>query len=119
MPSEPEPPISQDDAVSCTIRVAGALEPRWSDRLGGLLVDTRTIDGYATTELSGDLIDQAAVMGVLNSLYMLGLPLLTVDCATARRRRRGAEYGGWGGSVPDARRVLRPRRGHRRSGCDC
>ena len=29
--------------------------------------------------LTGELVDQAALFGVLNNLYMLGLPLLSVE----------------------------------------
>jgi hypothetical protein len=33
----------------------------------------------AVTELSGQLADQAALVGVLTSLYDLGMPLLSVE----------------------------------------
>jgi hypothetical protein len=35
--------------------------------------------GSTITELSGRLVDQAALTGVLNTLYDLGLPLLLVE----------------------------------------
>ena len=79
-----------DDAVRCTIRVAGALEPRWSHRMGGLRVAADAAGGDATTELSGELTDQAALLGVLNSLYGLGLPLLSVACVTVHRGMNAA-----------------------------
>jgi hypothetical protein len=90
----PEPPqdgpsLTLDDAVRCTIRVAGDLEPRWSDRLRGLRIATEVVSGRATTKLSGELPDQAALMGVLLSLYNLGLALLSVSCAAAPRRPGG------------------------------
>jgi hypothetical protein len=82
-----------DDAVRCTIRVAGTLEPRWSHRMGGLRVAPGAAGGGATTELTGELLDQAALLGVLNSLYGLGLPLLSVACAAAPRHERRAAGG--------------------------
>ena len=97
-----------DDAVRCTIRVRGTLEPRWSERLGGLRVATEVVGGRATTELTGVLLDQAALQGVLTHLYDLGLPLLSVDCAPAgagrtraggRRRPAGSAWRGEGGST--------------------
>src|SRR4051794_33086773 len=75
---EDGPSLTLDDALRCRIRVAGVLEPRWSDRLQGLRIATEAVGGRQTTELSGELIDQAALMGVLMGLYNLGLPLLSV-----------------------------------------
>jgi hypothetical protein len=75
--------LTMDEALRCTIRVEGALEPRWADRLGGLRIAVRTAGGRATSELSGRLADQAALMGVLWHLYELGLPLLFVACRAA------------------------------------
>jgi hypothetical protein len=34
--------------------------------------------GASTTTLTGKMSDQAALMGLLNSLYNIGLPLLSV-----------------------------------------
>jgi hypothetical protein len=90
---EDGPSLTLDDALRCRIRVAGVLEPRWSDRLQGLRIATEAAGGRETTELSGELIDQAALMGVLMGLYNLGLPLLSVDCAPAARRRRTTSRG--------------------------
>jgi hypothetical protein len=71
-----------DTPLDCTIRAAGALDPAWADRLGGLRVRPA---GRASpvTELSGRLLDQAALYGVLLTLYDLGLPLLAVRCRVA------------------------------------
>jgi len=71
-----------DAPLECTIRAAGTLDPRWSERLGGLRVRAAG-RGYPVTELSGRLLDQAALFGVLMTLYDLGLPLLSVDCHVA------------------------------------
>ena len=35
--------------------------------------------GPIVTTLTGELVDQAALMGVLNSLYDMGYPLLKVE----------------------------------------
>jgi hypothetical protein len=39
---------------------------------------------HAVTVLFGPLVDQAALLGVLNALYELGLPLLSVDYLAPR-----------------------------------
>ena len=74
--------LTLDAPLACTIRVVGTLDPRWSERLGGLRVHA-TGRSYPVTELSGPLLDQAALFGVLTTLYDLGLPLLSVDCRAA------------------------------------
>jgi hypothetical protein len=80
---------SMDGPLRCTIRSGGTLDPSWSDRLGGLGVCPSTAEGRPVTRLSGQLPDQAALLGVLCSLYNLGLPLISVACRAARGPRRG------------------------------
>ena len=75
--------LTLDAPLECTIRAVGTLDPRWSERLGGLRLQA-TGRGYPVTELSGRLLDQAALFGVLTTLYDLGLPLLSVDCRAAQ-----------------------------------
>ena len=83
------PHLRIDTPLDCTIRAAGTLDPAWADRLGGLRVRA-TGRGFPETELSGRLLDQAALFGVLVTLYDLGLPLLSVACRVAP----GPEAGG-------------------------
>ena len=63
------------------IQIQGILNPEWSNRLGGLAIETRHFDDdrLPVTTLSGRLIDQAALFGVLSALYDLRLPLLSVE----------------------------------------
>ena len=58
------------------IRVKGHLDCRWSYCLGGLAVHLQE-DG--TTLLAGQVIDQAALYGVIIRIRDLGLPLLSVN----------------------------------------
>lgn len=64
------------------INVRGRVEPAWSDYFSGLEIKTTEADGASITKLSGDLIDQAALLGVLNGLYGLGYALLSVAVST-------------------------------------
>jgi hypothetical protein len=57
------------------IRIQGHLADRWVARLGGMTL-THVSDG--TTLLSGEVIDQAALHGLLNQVRDLGLQLLSV-----------------------------------------
>ena len=63
------------------IKVQGTLDEKWSKRLGGMSV---TIDHMEkqkpVTTLEGCLRDQAALAGVLSTLYELHLPVLSVEC---------------------------------------
>ena len=62
------------------IRIQGQIESSWADRLGGMAITCDTcIDKPPVATLVGYLIDQAALSGVLNSLYDLQLPLLSVE----------------------------------------
>ena len=62
------------------IRVLGALEESWSEKLGGLRITTGSMkDQTAFTDLVGRMRDQAELAGVLNSLYELHLTLLSVE----------------------------------------
>lgn len=62
------------------IQAQGSLDKRWSGRLGGLEITVFSPeDNYAVTQLCGEVMDQAALMGVLNSLYDLHMPLISVE----------------------------------------
>jgi len=57
------------------IRVKGQLERRWECWFDGLQLSIE----HETTILEGELIDQAALYGVLLKIRDLGLPLLSVQ----------------------------------------
>ena len=61
---------------SFEIHVKGHLDSKWSDWLEGLEVEL--LDN-GEMMLSGTLVDQAALMGVLNKLNGLNLTLLSVS----------------------------------------
>ena len=62
------------------IQVQGVLNEDWADRMGGLEIRVQQkTDESAVTTLNGRLIDQAALMGVLNALYNMHYPLLLVE----------------------------------------
>lgn len=58
------------------LRVQGHLDDRWSDWLGRLAV-RRQDDG--TTVLTGPIVDQAELHGLITRIRDLGLPLLSVQ----------------------------------------
>ena len=62
------------------IDVAGVLDSKWSDRLGGLSIENGTGDdpNKTLTVLEGPIRDQAELYGILNTLNDLRYPLLSV-----------------------------------------
>ena len=65
-----------------------------TDLLGGLTISPSTVEADCqVTTLSGELGDQAALAGVLNTIYELHLPLLLV------KRLDDFTYGGVIGNI--------------------
>ena len=61
------------------IQVQGQLDESWSSRLGGMTIGSATSpERGPVTLLEGTLLDQASLAGVLNTLYLLGLPVISV-----------------------------------------
>lgn len=78
-------PIPFDRPASYQIRVQGRIDPTMSDLLGGMMISQTTVEaGPPVTTMEGELRDQAALAGVLNSLYELHLPVLSVTCLEIR-----------------------------------
>ena len=74
--------FKMDTSADYTIRVAGILDQRWSDYLSGMTISTEVsgVEGHAAiSTLKGRLVDQAALLGVLNALYDYQYPLLTLE----------------------------------------
>lgn len=60
--------------------VHGQLDLKWVDRLAGMnLSEKRTANGEIYSILVGRLADQAALSSVLNILYELHFPVVSVD----------------------------------------
>jgi hypothetical protein len=73
--------LSVEMPAAYRIRVLGCLKASWFDRLEGMLIGvTPPTQSPSVTTLSGTLADQAALVGVLNSLHGLRLVILSVEC---------------------------------------
>ena len=70
--------LKSDRPAFYHIEVQGELRSTWSDYLGGLNISVNYEQGTPCTIMEGELQDQAALIGVIDSLYNLGLPLLMV-----------------------------------------
>ena len=73
--------LQRDTPASYRIRLQGILDESWSDYLEGLTIaSAHTAARAPVTILTGRLVDQAALIGVLNNVYDLGFSLLSVEC---------------------------------------
>ena len=62
------------------IKVPGRLEEHWSEWLEGMTVKVESRDrGPTITTLTGEVPDQAALQGLINRLYTMGLSLISVN----------------------------------------
>jgi hypothetical protein len=62
------------------IKVEGLLEENWSDRFAGMRIhSSKRADQSVVTSLTGRLMDQSELTGVLNGLAQLHLPILSVE----------------------------------------
>ena len=68
-------PGSHHGAGRYEIRIKGHLHARWADWFDGLRL-TNESDG--TTIISGPVLDQAALHGLLQKVRDIGLPLISV-----------------------------------------
>jgi hypothetical protein len=74
MPNNANPiPDSREKVYQ--IRIRGHLGPRWNDWFEGMTVEP---EANGDTLLTGPVVDQAALYGVLRSVRDVGLPLLSV-----------------------------------------
>lgn len=71
----PKPDPSQP--VVYQIRLKGHLGSQWTDWFEGLTI---TLEDNGDTLLTGLVIDQAALHGLLKKVRDLGMPLVSVNC---------------------------------------
>lgn len=86
MNQSPTSHLTFDSVASYRIQVRGRIAPNRADWFQGMSVRPLATlgDEPESTQLEGELHDQAALAGVLNTLYDLHLPVLSVECLRAR-----------------------------------
>ncbi len=62
------------------IRIKGHLDTQWTDWFEGLTI---TLEDNGDTLLTGPVVDQAALHGLLKKVRDLGIPLLSVNQVTS------------------------------------
>jgi hypothetical protein len=76
MPNELEPEPTPSQTVIYQIRIKGHLSREWADWFEGLTI---TLEEDGDTLLTGPVVDQAALHGLLKKVRDLGLPLVSVS----------------------------------------
>jgi hypothetical protein len=79
------PCASMFEPATYRISIIGTLDKKWTDYCGGMKIERDIVlNQYPVTILTGVMVDQAALNGVINTLYDLGCPLLSVECVEAQ-----------------------------------
>jgi hypothetical protein len=69
-----------EDSAIYHIRVQGCLEEVWSDRLANMTITMDLRDPQAPASLlQGRIRDQAELVGVVNGLYQMRVPILSIE----------------------------------------
>lgn len=76
MSHRPDPTTDPSQPVVYQIRLKGHLDAQWADWFGGLTI---TLEEDGETLLTGPLVDQAALHGLLKKVRDLGMPLVSVN----------------------------------------
>jgi hypothetical protein len=76
MSNKPTPQTNPDEPTIYQIRLKGHLGSQWADWFGGLAI---TLEDNGETLLTGPVVDQAALHGLLKKVRDLGMTLLSVN----------------------------------------
>ena len=76
MSTTPAPTDDHHESGRYEIRITGHLDKRWADRFEGLTI---TLEDNGDTLLTGQVVDQAALHGLLRKVRDLGMPLVAVN----------------------------------------
>jgi len=76
MPNKPYPTSDSNQPLVYQIRIKGHLCREWTDWFDGLTI---TLEEDGDTLLTGSVIDQAALHGLLKKVRDLGMPLVSVS----------------------------------------
>ena len=77
------PAHDADQPMAYRIRIKGHLSPQWADWFDGLTI---TLEEDGNTLLTGTVIDQAALHGLLKKVRDLATPLLSVNYVEPNKR---------------------------------
>jgi len=78
MSNKRNPKTDQGQSTVYQIRIRGHLSDQWTGWFEGLTI---TLEEDGDTLLTGPVVDQPALFGLLKKVRDLGLPLVSINCA--------------------------------------
>ena len=86
--------INMFDAAVYSIRINGKLSESWSEYFGAQSMSVEVDEaGLSSTTLISEPVDQAALVGMINYLNGLGLPVVSVESVQTPVRSELAVHG--------------------------
>ncbi len=76
MPNKPIPDPDQNQTMIYQIRIMGHIGSEWTEWFQGLTI---SLEENGDTLLTGSVLDQAALYGLLRKFRDLGMPLISVN----------------------------------------
>jgi len=77
MPSKRNPKTDPGQPIIYQIRIKGHLSEQWTNWFEGLTI---TLEEDGDTLLTGPVVDQAALFGLLKKVRDAGMPLVSINC---------------------------------------
>ncbi len=71
--------IGLDEPAVYLLQVQGVISQHWRSYFDEMKISVDGEDGWAITTLVGRIVDQAALQGMLQKMYTLGLVLIKVE----------------------------------------
>jgi hypothetical protein len=86
--------LNMYDPAVFAIRIQGEIGEDWAEYFGARTISTeRGVTGFPLTVLTTEPVDQAGLIGMINHVNMLGLPLVSVECLLAPASQRDHKVG--------------------------
>jgi hypothetical protein len=76
--------LNMYDPAVFAIRIQGEIGKDWAEYFGARTISMEQgVAGSLVTILTTEPVDQAGLIGLINHVNMLGLPLVSVECLSA------------------------------------
>lgn len=87
--------VNMCDPAVFLIRIEGRLGESWSEYFGAQSISVEVDEaGFSSTRLVSEPVDQAALVGMINRLNGLGLPVVSVECLLVRGENEASASSG-------------------------
>ena len=88
---QPQQRVNMFDTAVYSIQINGKLGESWSEYFGAQSLSVEVDEaGLSSTTLISEPVDQAALVGMINHLNGLGLPVVSIECIAVPAEERSA-----------------------------